>query len=245
MGFLVKSSMKKSLPYLYVGLTFGFCGSLTTFSSWVYAIVNGPDSLIQLLTGLTLPLCAFLLGEDLCSSLSLLSRCAPAPGNRCPSDKTVCQVLCVAVGLGVIIGLGVVLGNSRQETPDGVALVSCVLAPVGALPRYVLQRLLNDRIPWLEGRFQLGTLAANMAAVALYAFVHDCYNGGQKECHYVAVGICGSMSTVSSLMSEFVKDYRKGKAWAYLYVIVSVILAVFISGIEKIATGYRQKEGQD
>ncbi len=42
------------------------------------------------------------------------------------------------------------------------------------------------------------------------------------------------MSTVSSLIGEFVKNYRKGKLWAYIYVFTSIGLGVFVSGLDRL-----------
>ena len=234
-GRLIKISLSSnadqhilSLPHLTT--------SDRTFSSWIYAIVNGPDSFVQLITGLTLPMFAYFLAEDMCDAVSSMKRCLPTPGGkRCPTDRGTCQLFCVAIGLSTIIRMGVVFGNGNESTPDGVDRVSAVIAPVGAVPRFVLQWLLNDRFEFMVGRFQIGTLAANMGAIFLYATVHTCYLAGDDKCAYVTIGICGAMSTVSSLISEFVKNYRlKGKLWAYIYILTSVCLGVFVSGLDKL-----------
>ena len=55
------------LPYTQKGLQTGFCGSLTTFSSWIYDIITAPTLSVavqELVTGLTLPLVFYLLGRE-------------------------------------------------------------------------------------------------------------------------------------------------------------------------------------
>ncbi|KAK7199553.1 CrcB-like protein [Novymonas esmeraldas] len=130
----------------------------------------------------------------------------------------------------VLVQVHITSGRIRTIFTDDVRMV--VLAPAGAVPRYLLSVYLNKRAG--VAQFPLGTLAANLLGVLLAIVLYDMELVHPSNAWYVMVqqGICGALSTVSSLVNELVGFYGGGRAsFAYLYALVSVGVGIFIAGV--------------
>ncbi|EAW14479.1 Fluc/FEX family fluoride channel [Aspergillus clavatus NRRL 1] len=186
-------AVKKTIP-LYIGLTTGFCGSFTSFSSFIrdifLALTNdlpNPSSpagtpipprnggysfmalLAVLLSTVALSLAALMAGAHLALALDSLTPTVPFRLTRRLLDP-----LFVFLAWGAWLGavLLSIWPPDRSPGPDtwrGRALFSCVFAPLGCLLRFYVSLLLNPRLP----TFPLGTFTVNVFGSAVLAMCFD------------------------------------------------------------------------
>ena len=201
------------LPYLYAGLAVGFCGSFTTFSSWMNSVMNDQDPVVQCITGLTIPFLVFIVGVDLTGSIDVEAIFKDvSPPIAAAIDKGCVSLLSLAAVLTMVT-----LSVTDNDSISNGDLISCAIGPIGALTRFALNRLLNDKIKW----FMLGTFSANTIAVVIMGSLIHCTNG-DNWCEYSIQGICGSLSSVSAWVLDTVRIYKETKPWAYFYCLLSV-----------------------
>jgi CrcB protein len=187
------SKVKKTIP-LYIGLTTGFCGSFTSFSSFMrdvflgmsndlpappYHPTSAPSTLssrdpgysVMALLGvilITVALCfsALKTGAHLAASLDRLTPTLPFRLTRRVIDP-----LFVVLGLGSWLGavlLAALLPNGHDAW-RGQAVFACVFAPLGCLLRYYTSLLLNPVNP----SFPLGTFVVNIFGTAVLGMSYD------------------------------------------------------------------------
>jgi CrcB protein len=206
------------MPLVYQALAAGFCGSLTTFSSWIYAIMKpGSDWSVELVTGLTVPFIAVLNGRDFATNIF-------SPTGSVENKeilKKLDQLLVVFFGVAAVAVM-VAIGTTKSVSQND--LIACALGPIGALTRYVVSTSLNGR--GLKN-FMIGTFVANQVAVVIVGALSLCRDTNEW-CNDSIVGIAGSLSTVSSWALDTVKIYQSNKGWAYLYSLTSVGVALAI-----------------
>lgn len=245
------SGHKKYIWYspLYTGIGTGFCGSFTTFSSWQ----EGAGALVgpQATTGKVTPgqlvylwlqiqvvgIAVNLLGYDFGRNLQVLS---PFSDNKnkersinhkhddeIPKSctKTTLNIISVLFGILCAAGLGVLTYFYRTGL-----LFSLCWGPLGAWSRWRLGKL-NSISP----RFPIGTFIANVLASSLLALAFIGEIGyvrhGTLSCNILggfASGYCGSLSTVSTFISEL-KTMEKKDAWLYGFISVFVAQLMVIS----------------
>lgn len=128
-----------------------------------------------------------------------------------------------------------------------------VLGPVGAIPRFILCYALNKQPHWRS--FPVGTFCSNVLAVLIAMLLYraeyqttstqkDGISGGAATtlheenvcvtwaCAAILTGVCGSLSTVSSFVSEVITFHRDGRVlMAYAYVLATVGVALIIAGV--------------
>ncbi|KAM3558287.1 hypothetical protein ARSEF4850_004675 [Beauveria asiatica] len=235
---------KKTIP-LYIGLATGFCGSFTSFSTFIrdvfLALSNdmvSPDlhgaaparrsggySFMALLAVIIetvgLSLGAYSAGMHLGAALEPYTPSIPFRFARGVLDK-----------LGVLLGWGCWLGAillavfPPRNYWRGTAVFATVFAPLGCLARFYLSMLLNAKRP----AFPLGTFAANVLGTAVLGMAWDIAHsaaagGGVLGCQLlqgVEDGFCGCLTTVSTWVSELCSLRRRS---AYVYGAVSVVLS--------------------
>ncbi|KAJ4990907.1 hypothetical protein SVAN01_03696 [Stagonosporopsis vannaccii] len=250
----IHGKVKKTIP-LYIGLTTGFCGSFTSFSSFMRDVFLGmsndlpaptyhptpsPSSLVPRHAGdsvmsllgvmlITIALCtsALTVGAHLATLLDPLTPTLPFRLTRRISDP-----LFVLLGLGSWLGAVVLAALPPHNAWRGQALFACVFAPLGCLARYYVSLALNP----LFSSFPLGTFAANTFGTAVLGMSYDLQRvaiggaagGGMVGCQVlqgVQDGFCGALTTVSTWVVEL-RGLRRGSA--YLYAGTSVVVGVSV-----------------
>ena len=228
MGFVTRhkryftSDAPRLRKVLYLGLTSGLCGSITTFATWNVQCNQACFLDSTVMPGSYIParVLAWLMCLSTCVALSLKSlhfghflatfspnsddnrpADAPAPpADACgpSSEPSLAAAYAVATAAAVLV-------PALQGQPQLAAAAG--LGACGAFLRYLLS-LLNPLWP----SFPVGTLAANIAGTwtlaALYT-VSECplraalpSSPAAAVVYGGAVGFCGCLSTVSTLVNE-------------------------------------------
>lgn len=223
---------KKTIP-LYIGLATGFCGSFTSFSSFMrdaFLAVsndltygsstattprNGGYSFMALLAvviiTVTASLSGLFAGAQLASALEPVTPSLPFLVTRRLADR-----LAVFLAWGCWAGAVVLAAVPPADYWRGVAVFSLVLAPLGTLARFYASLWLNG----LRPAFPLGTFAANVLGTAVLGVAWDLQRvplGGVVGCQVlqgVEDGFCGCLTTVSTWVAELA-GLRRKHAWVY------------------------------
>ncbi|KAM3456168.1 hypothetical protein NHJ6243_008253 [Beauveria neobassiana] len=235
---------KKTIP-LYIGLTTGFCGSFTSFSTFIRDVFlalsndmvspdlhgaapahrNGGYSFMALLAVIIetvgLSLGAYIAGMHLGAALEPYTPSIPFRFARGVLDK-----LAVLLGWGCWLGAILLAIFPPRNYWRGTAVFAIVFAPLGTLARFYLSMLLNAKRP----SFPLGTFAANVLGTAILGMAWDIAHSagagrGVLGCQLlqgVEDGFCGCLTTVSTWVSELCSLRRRS---AYVYGVVSVVLS--------------------
>ncbi|PGH03696.1 hypothetical protein GX51_03960 [Blastomyces parvus] len=208
-------SIKKTIP-LYIGLTTGFCGSFTSFSTFMLDVFlalandlptpghpsaplprNGGYSFMAVLAiiiyTLSLSIAALILGSHIAIFMDEYTPVIPYFFSRRCLDPIV-SFLAIGCWLGAVFlaiwppdrALGV------HEYWRGSAVFAVVFAPLGCLLRFYVSLLLNARIP----RFPLGTFTANIFGTLVLAMCYDL----QRSTHVLAVS-SSSFSSASEAVA--------------------------------------------
>ncbi|KAK0711402.1 CrcB-like protein-domain-containing protein [Lasiosphaeris hirsuta] len=245
------AATKKTIP-LYIGLATGFCGSFTSFSSFIRDMFlalsndlpssprNGGYSLAAvlavLLITLSLSLSGLFLGAHLAIALQPFTPSLPSSLTRKILDR-----LAVPLGWGAwltAILLSVFPPDRFSLGPEGwrgAATFALVFAPLGCLTRFYVSLRLNGRL----AAFPLGTFAVNVAGTAILGMAWDLEHvplGGVVGCQVlqgVQDGFCGCLTTVSTWVAELAALTRRN---AYTYGGLSVLtglglLVAIMSGL--------------
>ena len=189
-------SVKKTIP-LYIGLTTGFCGCFTSFSSFIRDVFlalanalpnpdlkathttplhrNGGYSFMALvaviLITVGLSLCALVCGAHLALAIEPVTTLTLS----FRFTRRILDPLTVLLGWGSWLGaifLAIWPPDRHSATPDtwrGRAVFAIVFAPLGCLLRFYLALLLNTRLP----HFPLGTFAANIFGTVIEGMCYD------------------------------------------------------------------------
>lgn len=246
---------KKTIP-LYIGLATGFCGSFTSFSSFIRDVFlamsnqmvtpdlgiparNGGYSFMALLavtlTTVSLSLSGLILGAHLAIALERFTPSIPYPITRKILDP-----------LGVLLGWGSWLGAilmaifPPHNKWRGEILFALVFAPLGCLARFYLAIHLNGKI----ASFPLGTFAANICGTAVMGMSWDIAHariGGLAGCQVlqgVEDGFCGCLTTISTWVAEL-NSLGRRHSYIYGFSSVAAALAVMIA----IMGGLRWSDG--
>lgn len=241
----------------YIGLTVGFCGTMTSFADIVrdffFAISYSLDSKsistqqdsgvlrprndgYSILAGIgvlwlqiAMSISSLIFGAHIAIAMQPLADHLPyASSLRNTIDR-----LMLVVGYGIWIGaICFIIWTPEEKWRD--VLLAVVFAPCGAVARYLLSRTFNPKFK----SFPLGTFLANVLGTCVLATVLDLQHThtGQllSSCQIlqgIADGFCGGLTTVSTWVLELDGLARRH---AYLYAIVSVGVAascmVAISG---------------
>ncbi|KAI0481078.1 CrcB-like protein-domain-containing protein [Xylariaceae sp. FL0804] len=190
---------KKTIP-LYIGLATGFCGSFTSFSSFIRDLflatsnnLLSPDAgsaaaprsggysfealLAVALTTVALSLCGLFMGAQLALALEPFIPSLPYALTRRVVDR-VAVVLAFGCWLGAILLSALPpdrfsRGLGAAEAWRGRATFALVFAPLGCLARFYASLLLNGRGGRRGAAFPLGTFAVNMVGTAVLGAAYD------------------------------------------------------------------------
>ncbi|EEH44812.2 uncharacterized protein PADG_01101 [Paracoccidioides brasiliensis Pb18] len=206
-------AVKKTIP-LYIGLTTGFCGSFTSFSTFMLDVFlslandlpiagspynpitrNGGYSFMAVLAiiiyTLSLSLSALLFGAHLAIFIDEYTPIIPYLFTRKFLDP-----LAVFLASGCWLGAAFLAiwppdrSLGVHEYWRGRAVFAIVFAPLGCLFRFNVSLLLNARIP----KFPLGTFAANIFGTMVLAMCYDL----QRATRVVALSSASSSSYASA-----------------------------------------------
>lgn len=239
---------KKTIP-LYIGLATGFCGSFTSYSSFMrdaFLAVsndltygssssttvprNGGYSFMALLAVIIITVTASLsglfVGAHLALALEPVTPSLPFLVTRRVADR-----LAVLLAWGCWAGAVVLAAVPPADHWRGVAVFSLVLAPAGTLARFYASLWLNG----LRPAFPLGTFAANVLGTAVLGMSWDLQRvpslGGVVGCQVlqgVEDGFCGCLTTVSTWVAELA-GLRRRHAWVYGTASVVVGFAIMVA----------------
>jgi fluoride exporter len=244
-AFLNHGKVKKTIP-LFIGLATGFCGSFTSFSSFIrdafLALSNGlpsssPSSgsmpsrnggysfeavLAILIIHITVSLSALKCGAHLALALDPVM-----PTLTFKSIRTILDPLTVLLGLGSWAAAIFLTAFPPQQHWRGRVTFALVLAPLGCLLRFYVSRYLNSRIP----SFPLGTFTINVFGTMVLGMCFDLQHstsiaGDILSCQVlqgVMEGFCGCATTVSTWVAELNGLKREH---AYFYGFTSVVVAL-------------------
>ncbi|KAK6512257.1 hypothetical protein TWF481_001147 [Arthrobotrys musiformis] len=214
---------KKGIP-LYIGITTGFCGSLTSFSTWMrdsfWAMSNTHPAhprhrgynvealLAQILATVALSVGGLKSGAHF--ALFLRPFIPTMPANFRPHLDIFGMVLGPACWIGVVM-MAIFIPKWR-----GIVLFSGVFAPLGSLIRFLASKRLNPLLP----SFPLGTFSVNVGGSILDAvfILLQSYSGvsfvGCEILQGLEDGLCGCLTTVSTWVVE-VTTLRRSNAYRY------------------------------
>jgi len=243
-----QSRKHKDVIPLYIGLTVGFCGSFTSFSSFMrdafLAMSNDlPSSLghpalpsqsrskgysvlavlAVLLVTPAMSLAALIFGVHFGS----LTANNPPKRNLTTLTRFVDPLM---VFLAIICWLIVIfIGIFATETPwRGEVVFALIFAPLGTLLRFYISSRLNSCI----STFPLGTFTANILGIAVLAMCYDLQHAyshvGILGCQFlqgVMDGFCGCLTTVSTWVLEIKGLHRRH---AYIYGCSSVFMGLAV-----------------
>lgn len=241
---------KKTLP-LYIGLSVGFCGSFTSFSSFIrdafLALSNDLSGknvghlsrnagwsvcavLAVLIIEVGLSLAALSFGAHIATATTpLLARVPKIHSHR------FLDPLAVFLGFGCWLGAVFFAIWPPYNNWRGEVVFALVFAPLGCLLRFYLSLKLNSKI----AKFPVGTFTANVLGTIIIGM---CYNlqhagagvAGMVGCQVlqgVEDGFCGCLTTVSTWAAEL-KGLKKHHAYSYglTSVVVSLSCLIIIIG---------------
>ncbi|KAI5919280.1 CrcB-like protein-domain-containing protein [Camillea tinctor] len=259
------AATKKTIP-LYIGLATGFCGSFTSFSSFIRDVFlalsndmpmpdvgsatiprNGGYSLMALLAvvigTISLSLSGLFIGAQLAIALEPITPSFPFVFTRKFLDR-----LAVFLAWGCWAGAIVlsVLPPDRFAKPGasevwrGAATFSLVFSPLGCLARFYISVALNGR----KSSFPLGTFVVNVFGTIVLGMSWDLAHvplGGVIGCQVlqgIEDGFCGCLTTISTWVSELTSLRRHH---AYTYGTASVVVA--FACMVAVMGGLRWNEG--
>ncbi|KAH7056070.1 CrcB-like protein-domain-containing protein [Linnemannia elongata] len=247
MGLFVSTRGWIDGAFVYIGLSSGLCGSITTFSSWNLALFNELintanvsrhplqnilSALTELVATLALSISGLQLGYHLGEALlqlatnwglALTPPSPPVPPNRWTILDIVIVSAAIILWTGVICAAILVPRESRLSWRRIV--LACCFAPAGAILRWYLSRF-NSR----SKLFPLGTFAANLGGSIILAAIvclqHTSAAGGKSTliCHVLSGlqdGFCGCLTTISTFALEIKSLPRRA---SYVYGVVSVVV---------------------
>jgi fluoride exporter len=239
------ANIKKTIP-LFIGLATGFCGSFTSFSSFMrdafLALSNelpSPSSdpssipsrngaysfealLAILILHTTVSLSALKLGAHIALAVDPIMPTLPFRYLRSIVDRAI-----VFLGFGSWIGAVLLSALPPDQVWRGRVTYALLFAPLGCLVRFYVSKHLNPRI----SSFPLGTFAVNMFGTivlgACFDLQHSNFGAGDMmACRIlegVMEGFCGCVTTVSTWVAELNGLKRKH---SYIYGLTSVVVAL-------------------
>ncbi|PVF96339.1 hypothetical protein CPB86DRAFT_762360 [Serendipita vermifera] len=218
-------------PPLYLGITTGFCGSLTTFSGWQRDVFtawagialpgmsrwhNCLEGFTRLLFTQAISVASFTMGLSI--GRIRLQRLPPIPGKIL---RAFILLFSIIVYIAVFPCFFLLSPNYRS-----MATAALLFAYPGALTRHLLGSSLNTKIQ----SFPLGTFSSNTIGTIVTALAYIFLNLPKDPCNNTKMallqglidGYAGCLSTVSTLIAEI---HLMNRRHAWTYVITSWVIA--------------------
>ncbi|CAK9441995.1 uncharacterized protein LODBEIA_P58020 [Lodderomyces beijingensis] len=230
-------SNKGSIP-VYTGITTGFCGTLSSFSTVILDLFNrcantvpGSDYhppnagygvmnfLAVVLAEFGLSIMGFHMGKQFAQVIDHVTPSLTLKQHKILETASMVVAVCLVIITCVLLGTKP-QGRWRSWT------FSMFFAPFGAILRFYLSKYLNSKIT----QFPLGTFSANLLGTLLLAIFTligrgKLKSGGQISTHIMGChvltglndGFCGALTTVSTFVAELfglktLDSYRYGTA---------------------------------
>lgn len=251
-AYAAHGKVKKTIP-LFIGLTVGFCGSFTSFSSFMrdafLAATNQlpyllPDrayiadampprnggysfeaTIAVLIVHVAVSLGGLQVGANIALALDPFMPTLPFKLVRRALDP-----LMAVVGCGSWLGAIFLCIWPPQEFWRERVTLAIAFAPLGCLLRFFVSKHLNSRLPM----FPLGTFVVNVFGTAVLGMCYDLQHSGVAArgvgCQVfegLMEGFCGCLTTVSTWTVELDTLQRK-HAWLYGLASVSIALGFLI-----------------
>ncbi|GBB87562.1 hypothetical protein RclHR1_01400015 [Rhizophagus clarus] len=240
MGFCLarKGFIMESYLPLYIGLTTGLCGSITTFSSWMLSIfkefilpVSHRGGLYNILAaladiGITLgmSITGLKIGEHI-ADIIIRNRKTHSVLHIVEEPFKLNELIIpdfISIGIGVVSIVLVVTLSSTVQVNRSV-LFAVVFAPIGALTRWYLSKYnaMKKSFPW-------GTFAANMSGSVIIGILFLLSNGiasSNISCEIIKGlidGFCGCLTTISTFATEI--NITLPRKHAYRYAFISILM---------------------
>lgn len=245
-----EAAAKKGIP-LYIGLAVGFCGSFTSYSSFMRDMFLGLSNdlaglgqrvaprnagwsvasvLGVMITEIAVSMSGLALGAHIAVALLPLLL-------RVPKMNSARVVNPLGVFLGICSWLGAIFLAvwPSHNVWRGEVVFALVFGPFGAILRYWLSIKLNRK----TRSFPLGTFLANMLGTAILAISYDLQHvhlgsgivgGNVLGCEILAGisdGFCGCLTTVSTWVAEL-RSLRKHHAYVYGFVSVGIGFSLMV-----------------
>ncbi|MCJ1354918.1 MAG: hypothetical protein MMC33_004908 [Icmadophila ericetorum] len=250
------AKVKKAIP-LYIGMATGFCGSFTSFSSFIRDVFlalsnnlpnpststhlshSGGYSFLALLAVILLTVCLSL------SALIFGAHFALAVEPWTPVltfslTKRIIDPITVFLAFGCWLAATLIAIFPTVNAWRGEVIFALVFAPLGCLSRFYISIFLNARIP----SFPLGTFTVNILGTLCLGMFYDLQHapvGGVAGCQVLQGlmdGFCGCLTTVSTWVAEL-KGLRRRHA--YIYGTASVVTG--LCGLIVVMGGLRWTRG--
>ena len=239
-------TMKKTIP-LYIGLATGFCGSFTSFSSFMRDVFlalsndmvtpgvadlpasrNGGYSFMALLAVIITTVCLSVSALYIGAHLAIASE-PFTPSIPYTVTRRILDNMAVALGLGCWLGAIFLSIFPPHDFWRGRATFALAFAPLGCLARFYLALHLNGKL----ASFPLGTFAANILGTAVLGMAWDIAHapiGGVVGCQVlqgIDDGFCGCLTTISTWVAELT-SLRRWHGYVYGFASVAVALAFMV-----------------
>ncbi|OQV04106.1 hypothetical protein CLAIMM_09046 isoform 2 [Cladophialophora immunda] len=238
--------VKKTIP-LYIGLSTGFCGSFTSFSTFLRDAFLALSGQLESLTHHQAPsprrrgydfeaFVAVLIVQVACSlaALKFGAHLALATQKAMPTlpfrfARRLLDPTILFLGVGCWVGAILLAIWPPHDAWRGQVIFSLVFAPAGCLFRFYLSKHLNQRIP----AFPVGTFLANIsgtAALGVCFIVQRFGHHGVLSCQVlngVMDGFSGCATTVSTWVGEL-ETLRRRHAYIYGGASLAVGLAILV-----------------
>jgi fluoride ion exporter CrcB/FEX len=245
LGFFVTekhvfSRESKKTEALYLGITVGYCGSTTSFSGWMSHIFeeisnfrgyprNSGYNIISVITEIMITVASSFFGFYVGTHVSAAWNSFPIP--KFPEMRgTMITIFVSLLAIGVQSGTIAVSAIREDWRAVGFGLV---FSPLGAFCRWRLSHYLNSR----NSKFPIGTFAANLSGSLLSAifFLLQFYTTDVTGCELLTgfrSGFCGSLTTVSTFISELSKvPLRSGYIYGCVSIFFGILFFVLVDGI--------------
>ncbi|KAF9736674.1 hypothetical protein PMIN06_002706 [Paraphaeosphaeria minitans] len=250
------AKVKKTIP-LYIGLATGFCGSFTSFSSFMRDVflaflddlrypnigaTAGRDDGYSFMAGLAVVIItvavsysALKVGAHVALLLDRFTPTLPFRATRTFVDPIVVFIAWGAWLGAIFLAIWPPDRHASNETWRGQAILACVFAPLGCLLRFYVSLKLNPISP----SFPLGTFVVNIFGTAVLGMAYDLQHvqiggsgvgGGREGCQVlqgIMDGFDGCLTTVSTWILE-IDTLKRSHAWKYAFASIAAGCAVLV-----------------